>query len=77
MSRKKITSDYWKAIDVLYPSHHLNQKHMYKGESFCTDDAPNGWGNFGCKRCDAIMMLEKRGKKICPRNVRDKKTEGN
>lgn len=68
MSKKKTNSDYWKAIDTLYPSHSANHHYMHNGKSLCTDDIPNGWGNFGCKRCDAIVMLEKRGNKIWPRS---------
>ena len=74
MSRRKTNSDYWKAIDTLYPSHSDNQRHMHN-KSLCTDDSPNGWGNFGCKRCDAIVMLEKRGKKIWPRSECESKNE--
>ena len=68
MSKKKTIFDYWKAIDVLYPSHRDNHRHLHNGKSLCSDDAPCSWGNFECKRCDAIIMLEKRGKKIWPRS---------
>ena len=69
MSKRKTDGDYWKAIDVLYPTHRMGgQWHkLYKEEGYCTDEAPSGWGSFGCKRCDAIVMIEKRGKKIWPR----------
>ncbi|RKY70965.1 MAG: hypothetical protein DRQ14_08090, partial [Candidatus Latescibacterota bacterium] len=34
----------------------------------CSDDSPNGWGNFGCRRCQAIVDLQETGRKIWPRN---------
>ena len=68
--KKKTTADYWKAIDILHPTHRMaGQWHdIYKGtKAYCNDQAPSGWGNFGCNRCNAIVMLEKRGKKLWPR----------
>ena len=63
---------YWKAIDAIYPRHHMNgQWHeLYENnDGYCTDDEPNGHGNFGCKRCQAIVDLEElQGIKIWPRN---------
>jgi hypothetical protein len=54
-----VTQRKWEAIDALYPFHRMaGQWHkIYKGNSrvYCSDVMPNGWGNFGCKRCNAIM----------------------
>ncbi len=58
--------EYWKAIDTLHPKHR---------DRYCTDDSPNGWGNFGCKRCQAIIDLESKGIKIWPRGKKDNKHE--
>lgn len=64
--------DYWKAIDVLFPKHKMAKywHDIYKNTTaYCSDEMPNGWGNFGCKRCDAIVQIEKRShKKIYPRS---------
>ena len=71
MKAKASPSDYWKAIDRLHPKHKMGGSwhNIYKGtDAYCTDDAPNGWGNFGCKRCDMIMSLEIRRIKIWPRS---------
>lgn len=72
MKKRKNVEKYWKAIDALFPKHRMaGQWHeMYRNTHiYCTDDTPNGWGNFGCKRCDAIGALEKRRIKIWPRSV--------
>ena len=61
---KKSPEEYWKALDLIVPKHNDGHK-----PSLCTDDTPNGGGNFGCKRCDAIDGLEKRRITIWPRSV--------
>jgi hypothetical protein len=70
MSKRKTKADYWAAIDVLYPKHQMTGIWIgVKDEAhgLCTDNEPSGNGNYGCKRCDAIVMLENRGRKIWPR----------
>jgi hypothetical protein len=53
----------WKALDLIIPKHNDGHK-----PPLCTDDGPNGGGNFGCLRCDLIDYLEsKRRLKIWPR----------
>lgn len=69
---KKTVADYWKAIGLLFPKHRMGGiwHGMYKGTyAYCTDDEPSGWGGFGCRRCQAIVDLEKRGIKIYPKKV--------
>ena len=66
----KTNEQLWAAIDSLFPKHRMvGQWHeMYKDtKAYCTDNGPSGWGNFGCKRCQAIVNLEKRRRKIWPR----------
>ena len=66
----KSVAGQWTSLGKVYPRHRMvGQWHnLYKGTAgYCTDDAPNGWGNFGCKRCQAIVDMEKRGIKIWPR----------
>jgi hypothetical protein len=68
---KKSEEDYWKAIDLLFPKHQMigQWNELFKNkDSYCTDDVPNGWGVYGCKRCNAIVGLEKRHIVIWPRN---------
>ena len=68
---KKSVEKYWKALDLVHPKHRMSGSwhEMYKGKSsYCSDDTPSGHGNFGCKRCDAIMAFEERGIKIWPRH---------
>ena len=70
MAKRKPDTAYWAAIDLLYPKHRMmgGWGELFKNLKFhCTDNEPSGWGNYGCKRCDAIVMLEKRGRKIWPR----------
>lgn len=44
----------WKGIDKVAPKHRIE----LRGTSDdCTDKEPNGWGNFGCKRCNLIREL--------------------
>jgi len=48
----------WNSINVLYPKHKMvgMWHEIYKkSSSYCSDKSPNGWGNFGCKRCQAII----------------------
>jgi hypothetical protein len=70
--KEKTKEDYWKAIDLLFPKHRMaghGQKCVSGETAYCTDDAPNGRGNFGCKRCQMIVDLEeKRRVKIWPRS---------
>lgn len=61
---KRAAEEYWDALDLLFPRHDDGHK-----PALCTDDSPNGWGNFGCERCDAINALEKRKITIWPRSV--------
>jgi hypothetical protein len=70
MSKRKADADYWAAIDLLYPKHRFSGGwgSFFKDQKYhCTDAEPSGWGNYGCKSCDAIVRLEKRGRKIWPR----------
>ena len=63
---KKTREDYWKAIDLLFPRHRISS---CADDTGCTDDSPNGHGNFGCKRCQMIVDLEKERRiKIWPRS---------
>ena len=73
---KKSIADYWKALDLLHPKHRMagGWHEMFEGrKSYCSDDTPNGHGNFGCKRCEAIITFEERGIKIWPRHKKAKK----
>jgi len=56
----KNSKKYWDALDIIYPKHNT--------DGICCDNLPNGHGNFGCKRCQAIIDLEvKRRIRIWPR----------
>lgn len=70
----KDTEQYWKAIDALYPQHRMvgwwHTSSKGPNGVYCTDDSPNGWGNYGCKRCQAIIDLDDAGKRIFPRGVK-------
>ena len=73
MKTKDKIKEAWKAIGILHPRHRMaaGWHEDYRGtDAYCTDDSPDGWGNFGCKRCDAIVALEKgrRKLKIWPRS---------
>lgn len=65
-------SEYWRAIDVLQPKHKMASgwHEMYKHQrAYCSDQSPNGWGNFGCERCNLIVNIQKtRNVTIFPRN---------
>jgi hypothetical protein len=71
MKTVKDPEKYWKAIDTLHPKHRMAGMwhEMSKGPDgvYCTDDSPNGWGNYGCQRCQAIIDLDNKGIKIWPR----------
>ena len=70
MAKRKPDTEYWAAIDLLFPKHQMaaGWRALFKDEKHrCTDKEPNGWGNYGCKRCEVIVRLEKRGRKIWPR----------
>lgn len=49
----------WNSINVLYPKHKMvgmwHEIYKKSNGSYCSDESPNGWGNFGCKRCQAII----------------------
>lgn len=66
---KEKANKYWQALDLLYPKHRMvGQWHeMWKDapKGYCTDNGPNGWGAYGCKRCQAIVDC---GIKIWPRS---------
>jgi hypothetical protein len=74
---KKSIADYWKALDLLHPKHRMaaGWHEQWKGtKAYCSDDTPNGHGNFGCERCDAIIDIEeRRGIKIWPRHKKVKR----
>lgn len=73
---KKLTKEeWWKFVDALRPRHRMGgQWHdMHKNTSgYCTDDAPSGGGNFGCRRCDLLYEIEIRSKiAMIPRKKKD------
>jgi len=62
---KEMTKKELNAINILFPKHRMiGQWHqLYKNtETYCTDDSPNGWGNFGCERCNTIRKLTRKDK---------------
>jgi len=76
MSDEEKVSEAWRAIDFLFPRHRSKFAGVAVENAckpcLCCDDSPNGSGNFGCARCDAIVTLENRGLKIWPRHKKGK-----
>ena len=71
---KKSVERYWKALDLVHPKHKMagNWHEMWKRtNAYCSDNEPSGHGNFGCKRCEAIISFEERGIKIWPRHKKE------
>ena len=48
----------WDMIDFFNPKHYSN----FRPKILCSDDNPFNWGNFGCKRCNAIRDVEQKKK---------------
>ena len=63
---KKPLSFYWDFINDMYPKHRMggrwNELYNKTNGGECTDEEPNGWGNFGCKRCNLIHKIETKKK---------------
>ena len=58
MTIARTSKQKWDAINVLHPFHRMWERWniLYNGTSgYCSDKAPSGGGNFGCRRCAAIV----------------------
>ncbi|MBR9705539.1 hypothetical protein GOV14_00740 [Candidatus Pacearchaeota archaeon] len=54
----KGNEEIWKAIDLIGPRHYSS----FRPRIRCSDNNPFNSGNFGCKRCDLILDIERRKK---------------